>query len=115
MIARVFVADVFWVCAMGCSAVGPRSRSLLCKLLRETQIEEAEAPAIRSLVPLTPEEVDPLTTASRDPKAGCRLAMRKREKLLDQVIQTMYQTGHDMQSRYKETSLGGLALSVIEC
>ena len=34
---------------------------------------------------------------------------------LDQVIQTMYQTGMDMQTRYKETSLGGLAVSVIEC
>ncbi|MGI8744188.1 MAG: L-serine ammonia-lyase [Bryobacteraceae bacterium] len=34
---------------------------------------------------------------------------------LDQVIKTMYQTGLDMQSRYKETSLGGLALNVIEC
>ena len=34
---------------------------------------------------------------------------------LDQVIQTMYQTGLDMQSRYKETSLAGLALNVIEC
>jgi L-serine dehydratase len=27
----------------------------------------------------------------------------------------MYETGLDMQSRYKETSLGGLALNVIEC
>jgi len=34
---------------------------------------------------------------------------------LDQVIHTMYVTGLDMQSRYKETSLGGLALNVIEC
>ncbi|MGC8549528.1 MAG: L-serine ammonia-lyase [Acidobacteriaceae bacterium] len=34
---------------------------------------------------------------------------------LDQVIRTMYQTGLDMQSRYKETSLAGLALNVIEC
>jgi len=34
---------------------------------------------------------------------------------LDQVIETMYRTGQDMQSRYKETSLGGLALNVIEC
>lgn len=34
---------------------------------------------------------------------------------LDQVIRTMYLTGLDMQSRYKETSLGGLALNVIEC
>jgi L-serine dehydratase len=34
---------------------------------------------------------------------------------LDQVIRTMYLTGMDMQSRYKETSLAGLALNVIEC
>jgi L-serine dehydratase len=34
---------------------------------------------------------------------------------LDQVIRTMYQTGLDMQSRYKETSLAGLAVNVIEC
>jgi L-serine dehydratase len=34
---------------------------------------------------------------------------------LDQVIRTMYQTGLDMQSRYKETSLAGLAVNVVEC
>jgi L-serine dehydratase len=35
---------------------------------------------------------------------------------LDQVIETMYRTGMDMQSRYKETALGGLAtLNIIEC
>jgi L-serine dehydratase len=34
---------------------------------------------------------------------------------LDQVIETMRETGRDMQSRYKETALGGLALHVIEC
>lgn len=34
---------------------------------------------------------------------------------LDQVIATMRQTGHDMQSIYKETSLGGLAVNVPEC
>ena len=33
---------------------------------------------------------------------------------LDQVIRTMYLTGLDMQSRYKETSLAGLALIAIE-
>lgn len=31
---------------------------------------------------------------------------------LDQVILTMKQTGADMQSKYKETSTGGLALTV---
>jgi L-serine dehydratase len=34
---------------------------------------------------------------------------------LDQVIETMRQTGSDMRSRYKETSLGGLAVNVTEC
>ena len=34
---------------------------------------------------------------------------------LDQVIATMRQTGLDMQMKYKETSLGGLAVNVIEC
>lgn len=34
---------------------------------------------------------------------------------LDKVIGTMRQTGADMQSIYKETSLGGLAVNSIEC
>ncbi len=34
---------------------------------------------------------------------------------LDKVIETMRQTGIDMQSKYKETSLGGLALNVVNC
>lgn len=34
---------------------------------------------------------------------------------LDQVIETMRQTGHDMQAKYKETSLGGLAVNVPLC
>ena len=36
---------------------------------------------------------------------------------LDQAIETMRATGHDMQSRYKETSLGGLAVTVqrVDC
>ena len=49
---------------------------------------------------------------------ACRMAMAETEghKLsLDQVIKTMYETGLDMQSRYKETSLAGLALNIIEC
>jgi L-serine dehydratase len=49
---------------------------------------------------------------------ACRLAIDEggeHKVSLDQVIKTMYETGRDMQSRYKETSLGGLALNVIEC
>lgn len=34
---------------------------------------------------------------------------------LDQVIETMRQTGEDMSHRYKETSMGGLAVNVVEC
>ena len=34
---------------------------------------------------------------------------------LDAVIETMRQTGNDMSTRYKETSLGGLAVNVPVC
>ena len=34
---------------------------------------------------------------------------------LDRVIETMRQTGHDMQDKYKETSQGGLSVNVIDC
>lgn len=34
---------------------------------------------------------------------------------LDAAIETMRQTGLDMNERYKETSLGGLAVNVVEC
>ncbi|MFU0504561.1 L-serine ammonia-lyase [Pseudaminobacter sp. NGMCC 1.201702] len=34
---------------------------------------------------------------------------------LDAAIETMRQTGMDMSERYKETSLGGLAVNVVEC
>ncbi|MFN7627407.1 MAG: L-serine ammonia-lyase [Pirellula sp.] len=34
---------------------------------------------------------------------------------LDRVIETMRQTGVDMQAKYKETSLGGLAVNVVDC
>jgi L-serine dehydratase len=47
-----------------------------------------------------------------------RIALSESEEhkvSLDQVIRTMYLTGLDMQSRYKETSLAGLALNIIEC
>ncbi len=49
---------------------------------------------------------------------AARLAMRStgpHRVSLDQVIATMRQTGLDMNSRYKETSQGGLAVNVVEC
>jgi L-serine dehydratase len=49
---------------------------------------------------------------------ACRMAMQgtgEHKVSLDQVIKTMYQTGLDMQSRYKETALAGLAVNVKDC
>ncbi|HEV2212483.1 MAG TPA: L-serine ammonia-lyase [Gammaproteobacteria bacterium] len=49
---------------------------------------------------------------------AARLAMHgdgEHRVSLDQVINTMRQTGLDMRSIYKETSLGGLAVNVPEC
>ncbi|KCZ93280.1 L-serine ammonia-lyase [Hyphomonas johnsonii] len=49
---------------------------------------------------------------------AARLALHSVEPTkvsLDQVIETMRQTGLDMSSKYKETSQGGLAVNVIEC
>ena len=47
-----------------------------------------------------------------------RMAMRgdgKHFVSLDKVIKTMRDTGADMQTKYKETARGGLAVNVIEC
>ena len=49
---------------------------------------------------------------------ACRIALQESGKhrvSLDQVIETMLETGRDMQRRYKETSLGGLAVHVKQC
>ena len=49
---------------------------------------------------------------------AARLALRgdgSHRVTLDEVIETMHQTGKDMQSKYKETALGGLAANVILC
>lgn len=47
-----------------------------------------------------------------------RMAMRRTSDprvCLDKVIETMYETGKDMNSKYRETSRGGLALKVRTC
>ena len=47
-----------------------------------------------------------------------RLALRgdgNHKVSLDKVIKTMWDTGNDMKSKYKETARGGLAVNVIEC
>ncbi|RUO38091.1 L-serine ammonia-lyase [Aliidiomarina shirensis] len=49
---------------------------------------------------------------------AARLAMRgsgDHKVSLDKVIKTMWDTGNDMKSKYKETARGGLAVNIIEC
>lgn len=49
---------------------------------------------------------------------AARIALRgdgSHEVSLDQVIDTMHQTGLDMKTKYKETAKGGLAVNVTEC
>jgi hypothetical protein len=52
------------------------------------------------------------------PTVGARLALHRPGQgrvTLDEVIETMRQTGVDMSHKYKETSQGGLAVNVVEC
>ncbi|MEO9944428.1 L-serine ammonia-lyase [Paraglaciecola sp.] len=47
-----------------------------------------------------------------------RLALRgngDHKVSLDKVIKTMWETGNDMKSKYKETARGGLAVNIVEC
>ncbi len=49
---------------------------------------------------------------------AARLALRgsgEHKVSLDKVIKTMWDTGNDMKSKYKETARGGLAVNIIEC
>jgi L-serine dehydratase len=49
---------------------------------------------------------------------AARMALRgdgRHRVSLDQVIKTMRETGADMQTKYKETARGGLAVNIIEC
>ncbi|NRA55561.1 MAG: L-serine ammonia-lyase [Gammaproteobacteria bacterium] len=47
-----------------------------------------------------------------------RLALRgdgNQKVSLDKVIKTMWETGNDMKTKYKETARGGLAVNIVEC
>ena len=49
---------------------------------------------------------------------AARLALRSSGRhtvSLDSVIKTMWETGKDMQSKYKDTGKGGLAVNVVVC
>ncbi len=50
-----------------------------------------------------------------DAYPNLRMAMRRTSAprvSLDKVIETMYETGKDMNAKYRETSQGGLAIKV---
>jgi len=72
----------------------------------------------------TPEQVTSAAEIGMEHNLGvkavnaARLALHASDQMkvsLDQVIETMRQTGLDMSSKYKETSQGGLAVNVVEC
>lgn len=50
---------------------------------------------------------------------AARMALRsssgQQKVSLDKVIKTMWDTGNDMKTKYKETARGGLAVNIIEC
>ncbi|MBW7982286.1 L-serine ammonia-lyase [Enterobacillus tribolii] len=49
---------------------------------------------------------------------AARMALRRTSDprvSLDKVIETMYETGKDMNAKYRETSRGGLAIKVLSC
>ncbi|MGL5585136.1 MAG: L-serine ammonia-lyase, iron-sulfur-dependent, subunit alpha, partial [Plesiomonas sp.] len=49
---------------------------------------------------------------------SARMAMRRTSEprvSLDKVIETMLETGKDMNAKYRETSRGGLAIKVVHC
>jgi len=101
----------------------------LCEVLGGTpeQVENAAEIAMEHNLGLTCDPVGGLVqvpcidrNAMASIKAinAARMAMRgdgTHFVSLDKVIKTMRDTGADMQTKYKETSRGGLAVNVIEC
>ncbi|WP_433383731.1 L-serine ammonia-lyase [Actinoplanes sp. CA-142083] len=101
----------------------------LCEVLGGTpsQVENAAEIALEHSLGLTCDPVGGLVQVpciERNAIAGvkainaARLALRgdgSHRVSLDTAIRTMRDTGRDMSTKYKETSLGGLAVTVVEC
>ncbi|GAA1837391.1 L-serine ammonia-lyase [Agromyces salentinus] len=114
-------AEVGSACAMAAGA--------LCAVLGGTpqQVENAAEIAIEHHLGLTCDPVGGLVQvpciernaiASSTAVSAARLALHgdgTHLVTLDAAIETMRQTGVDMKDKYKETSLGGLAVNVVEC
>jgi L-serine dehydratase len=85
--------------------------------------------AERALEPFVGMSCDPASGLVQDPciarnaaaaahaVGAARLALRLPNPTvaLDAAIRTMTETGREMTARYKHTSLGGLAINVVEC
>jgi L-serine dehydratase len=92
-----------------------------------TQVENAAEIAMEHSLGLTCDPVGGLVQVpciERNAVASVRAVNAARMSLngdgshyvsLDNVIQTMFETGKDMMSKYKETSQGGLAVNIVEC
>ena len=114
-------AEVGTACAMAAGG--------LCAVLGGTprQVENAAEIAMEHHLGLTCDPVGGLVQvpciernaiASSTAVSAARLALHgdgNHLVSLDQVIETMRQTGMDMMTKYKETSEGGLAVNVVEC
>jgi len=101
----------------------------LCALLGGTpeQVENAAEIALEHHLGMTCDPIKGLVQAPCIERNGlgaikavsaASLSMRgdgKHLVSLDACVETMRQTGRDMNSKYKETSLGGLAVNVPEC
>jgi L-serine dehydratase len=101
----------------------------LCAVLGGTprQIENSAEIALEHHLGLTCDPVGGLVqipciernaVAANTAIVAARLAMRgsgAHKVPLDTAIRTMRDTGRDMRDEYKETSLGGLAVNVVEC
>jgi len=92
-----------------------------------TQVENAAEIAMEHSLGLTCDPVGGLVQVpciERNAVASVRAVNSARMALngdgshyvsLDSVIKTMFETGKDMMSKYKETSQGGLAVNIVEC
>ena len=101
----------------------------LCEVLGGTpaQVENAAEIAMEHNLGLTCDPIAGLVqvpciernaVASVKAINACQLALRgdgSHFVSLDDAIRTMRETGRDMSHKYKETSLGGLAVNVVEC
>lgn len=101
----------------------------LCEVLSGSpeQVEHAAEIAMEHHLGLTCDPVGGLVqipciernaVASAKAVNSVRLAMRNRAPhhvSLDAVIRTMWQTGQDMKTKYKETARGGLAINIKQC